>query len=407
MLILIFEELKDVLLYKKYRQWAEILNKKHSKIMKKIVIYIHIPFCDHKCIYCDFYSITKTENVVPFITAIKKEIINSSSYLKESEITSIFFGGGTPSLLSSNQISEILEVFYQNYNVSNKTEITLETNPGTVDLEKLKEFRSVGINRLSIGVQSFNEEELKFLTRIHDKTLAIETVENGSKAGFENINLDLIFNLPKQTREIWHSNLATAIKLPITHISTYSLILERGTILNKLVIDKKIEMNDEDFDASLYESTIEYLVQNNFSQYEVSNFCKDGFECKHNLAYWQHKNYIGFGPTAHSFFENKRWWNFSGVKQYINKIEESGSAFCGEEILSKEQLLDEYVMLALRSNGLDIKLLDNIHGSDWLYRNKVYLDELIKNKFIIERENFIKFTIKGYILCDEILLKFN
>lgn len=374
--------------------------------MKNIAIYIHIPFCDHKCIYCDFYSITKTENVSPFINAIKKEILNNFSYIDGNEITSIFFGGGTPSLLQPNQISEIIQVFFQNYNVSKNAEITLETNPGTVDLEKLKEFKNVGINRLSIGVQSFNNEELKFLTRIHDRDLAIETINNGNKAGFENINLDLIFNLPKQTREIWESNLATAIKLPITHISTYSLILERGTILNKLVIDKKVEMNDEDFDASLYESTIKYLQQNNFNQYEVSNFCKNGLECEHNLAYWQHKNYIGFGPSAHSFFENKRWWNFSGVKQYINKIEESGSAFCGEEILSKDQLLDEYVMLALRSKGLDLKLLENIHRSDWLSRNQAYLDELIKNKFIIERENFIKFTTKGYILCDEILLKF-
>ena len=374
--------------------------------MEKTAIYIHIPFCDHKCIYCDFYSITKTENVGPFINSIKTEIINNSKLLNGREITSVFFGGGTPSLLTPNQISEILGTFYKHFTVSSKAEITLETNPGTVDLEKLKEFRNIGINRLSIGVQSFNNEELKFLTRIHDKSLAIETVQNGNKAGFENINLDLIFNLPKQTRKIWESNLNIALKLPIAHISTYSLIIEKGTILNKLVLDKKVKMNAEDFDASLYESTIDFLQHNNFNQYEVSNFCKDGFECEHNLAYWQHKNYIGFGPSAHSFFENKRWWNFSGVKQYITKIEESGNAICGKEVLVKEELLDEFVMLALRSKGLDLVELENIHGNDWLIRNRNYLNDLIINKFIIEEENFIKFTSKGYILCDEILLKF-
>ncbi len=373
--------------------------------MSKISVYIHIPFCDHKCIYCDFYSITKTENLDLFLVALKEEILDCN-YFDENIITSIFFGGGTPSLLSPKQIGEILQVFYQNFDVSNSAEITLETNPGTVDLEKLKEFKNVGINRLSIGVQSFNNEELKFLTRIHDKNLAIETVKNGREAGFKNINLDLIFNLPKQTREIWESNLKIALELPISHISAYSLILERGTILNKMVLDKKVEMNEEDFDASLYEYTIDYLSSRNFNQYEVSNFCKKGYECEHNLAYWQHKNYIGFGPSAHSFFNNKRWWNFSGVKQYITKVKNNGNAICGNEELTKQELLDEFVMLAMRSKGLDLNKLENIYGDNWLIRNEGYIDELIFNKFLIENDNFIKFTSKGYIFCDEILLKF-
>ena len=374
--------------------------------MKKLAIYIHIPFCDHKCIYCDFYSITKTENIEPFLEALRIEIINKSNYFEEGEISSIFFGGGTPSLLSPKQINTILQIFFEKFNVSKNAEITLETNPGTVDLLKLKEFKKIGINRLSIGVQSFNNNELKFLTRIHDKELAIETVKNGYSAGFENINLDLIFNLPNQTCEIWNSNLITALELPITHISAYSLILERGTILNKLVLDKKVEMNEEEFDASLYETTMEFLNNRGFNQYEVSNFCKDGFECEHNLIYWKHKNYIGFGPSAHSFWKNKRWWNFSGVKQYIEKIKKNDHAICGEEVLNSEELLNEFVMLALRSNGLDLNELENIHGNYWLMRNRNYLNDLIANKLLIEEKNFIKFTSNGYSLCDEILLKF-
>ena len=374
--------------------------------MKKIAIYIHIPFCDHKCIYCDFYSIIKTENVPGFINCIKKEISSFDSIMNEMEITSIFFGGGTPSLLEPKQISEILNLFTKKYKLSSNCEITLETNPGTVDFQKLKDFKDIGINRLSIGVQSFNNEELKFLTRIHDKQLAINTVQDGAKAGFENINLDLIFALPKQTREIWKTNLDIATQLPITHISTYSLILERGTILNKMVLDGKVKMQDSDFDASLYEFTIGYLLEKNFIQYEVSNFTKEGFESVHNLSYWEHENYIGFGPSAHSFVDGKRWWNFSGVKQYIEKIKKNGNALRGEEILAKEELLNEYVMLALRSKGLDLNYLNKIYGCEWLSRNEGYVDELINNNYLIKSDNFIKFTTKGYLLCDEILLKF-
>ena len=373
--------------------------------MKKIAIYIHIPFCDHKCIYCDFYSIIKTDNVSGFINSIKKEISSYDNILNGVEITSIFFGGGTPSFLAPELIGEILNQFTKHYKLSSDCEITLETNPGTVDLHKLKDFKSIGINRLSIGVQSFNNSELKFLTRIHDKQLAIKTIGDGAKAGFKNISLDLIFALPKQTKEIWESNLDIATQLPINHISAYSLILERGTILNKLVLDGKVKMQDSDFDASLYEFTIHYLSEKNFIQYEVSNFSKEGYESLHNLSYWEHKNYLGFGTSAHSFVDGKRWWNFSGVKQYINKIEKSGSAICGDEILTKEELLNEYVMLALRSKGLDLSDLNKIHGGEWLFRNEGYVNELINNNYLFKSDNFIKFTAKGYLLCDEILLK--
>ncbi len=375
--------------------------------MKKIAIYIHIPFCDHKCIYCDFYSIIKTENISRFIYALKMEISSADFLMSEIEITSIFFGGGTPSLLSPKQIEEILNLFKTNCKLSSNCEITLETNPGTVDFQKLKDFKKIGINRLSIGVQSFNNEELKFLTRIHNKQLAFKTINDGAKAGFENINLDLIFSLPKQTKEIWSSNLKTASELPITHISAYSLILERGTILNKLVLDGKVKMLNSNFDASLYEYTIDYLSKKNFEQYEVSNFAVKGFESTHNLSYWGHKNYLGFGPSAHSFVDGKRWWNFSGVKQYISKIEKKGNAKCGNEILTRDELLDEYVMLSLRSKGLNLLYLKKIYGNEWLLKNEIFINELINNNYLIKSDNFIKFTDKGYSLCDEILVKLN
>ncbi|MCA2005476.1 MAG: radical SAM family heme chaperone HemW, partial [Ignavibacterium sp.] len=233
--------------------------------MKPTAIYIHIPFCDHKCIYCDFYSIITSDNIESFLTSLKREInYYSQLHSKEREVISVFFGGGTPSLMSPDYIKEIIELTKEKFSFASEVEITLETNPGTVNKNKLSDFRKAGINRISIGIQSFDEDDLKFLTRIHDKQTAINTVYNAVEAGFENISIDLIFNLPGQTKEKWKLNLEQAISLPIKHISAYSLILERGTILNKLVLDGKVQIQDEDYDAELYELTIDYLNEHGF-----------------------------------------------------------------------------------------------------------------------------------------------
>jgi len=231
---------------------------------------------------------------------LKKEIIHySEKHSADRELISIFFGGGTPSLMEPDYISEILESIKTKFVVRNDTEITLETNPGTVSLEKLRKFRKVGINRISIGIQSFNNNDLRFLTRIHNSETAINTVNYAAEAGFENISLDLIFNLPGQSKKNWIKNLERAVKLPIKHISAYSLILERGTILNKMVLDGKVKIADADYDAELYQTTINFLTANGFYQYEVSNFTKLGFECIHNNDYWHYTDYLGFGNSAH------------------------------------------------------------------------------------------------------------
>jgi oxygen-independent coproporphyrinogen III oxidase len=372
--------------------------------LKETAFYIHIPFCDHKCIYCDFYSIITEDNILPYLNALKKEISYYAAYYSEDRIyTSIFFGGGTPSLMKPEYILEIIKTLKENYNISGNAEITLETNPGTVNKEKLKSFREIGINRISIGIQSFNENELKFLTRIHDKDTAVKTVIEANEIGLNNINIDLIFNLPGQTKEKWESNLNNAVKLPITHISTYSLILERGTILNKMVLDGKVKIQDEDYDADLYEICINFLEQHGFHQYEVSNFAKNGFECTHNNAYWRYKDYLSFGTSSHSFVNGKRWWNFSSLKRYLNEIEKKDNAVANHEILNKEQMLNEYIMLALRSRGLDIFEFKSKFGEYWLNKNTVYLNELMKRNFLAIDENYISLTKRGYAVCDEIL----
>lgn len=372
--------------------------------MKESSIYIHIPFCDHKCIYCDFYSIITHESIELYLTALKSEIEHFSNlYSDGRKYTTIFFGGGTPSLLSPHQIEEIIFQLKKNFTVSEDAEITLETNPGTVDGNKLKEFLDSGINRISIGVQTFDDDELKFLTRIHNKQTAIDTVWLAKEAGFKNISVDLIFNLPKQTKEKWLFNLQTAITLPITHLSAYSLILERGTILNKLVLDKKVVLQDEDYDAELYELTIDFLTRNNFIQYEVSNFALNGYECKHNLAYWQYKDYLGFGTSAHSFVNGKRWWNYSPLNFYVDSVMKKGNAVIGEEILSEQQKREEYLMLALRSNGLNTDEFNKIFGVDWLEQRKALLGNYLANVFLFKENNRISLTRKGYAVCDEII----
>lgn len=372
--------------------------------LKETAVYIHIPFCEHKCIYCDFYSIITKDNIISFLQTLKKEInFYSESYSTDRIISSIFFGGGTPSLMTPNYISEIIRLLEKRFNLSSDVEITLETNPGTVEQNKLKEFYEIGINRLSIGVQSFDENELKFLTRIHNKQTAIDTVIQAKEAGFENINVDLIFNLPGQTKKNWMNNLTTALTLPITHISTYSLILERGTILNKMVLDGKVKVQDSDYDADLYELTIDFLTENEFYQYEVSNFAKMGYQCRHNNSYWHYKDYFGFGPSSHSFIDGKRYWNYSSLKKYIYETSKNNHAIAGNEILNEAQKKREYLMLALRSSGVKIDEFINLFGSDALAHIEEYLEILQQNNYIIKSEKLIKLTKYGYAVCDEIL----
>ncbi len=372
--------------------------------LKESAIYVHIPFCDHKCIYCDFYSIITSDNISSFLQSLKKEIkYYAENYSPNRITTSIFFGGGTPSLMQPEYLEEIISSIAENFNVSAEAEITMETNPGTVDKEKLRKFKTAGINRISIGVQSFNDDELKFLTRIHNSKTAIETLHIASEVGFENISLDLIFNLPKQTKRMWLSNLKQAIQLPIKHISTYSLTLERGTILNKMVLDGKVTLQDNDHDADLYETTLDFFENSDFYQYEVSNFTKPGYECKHNNVYWQYGEYLGLGTSAHSFVDGKRWWNYSSLKRYISEINTNGNAVANYEELSPEEFHNEYVMLALRSSGIKLKKYKRTFGDNWFKKNYSYFKKLENENFILLDDSNIKLTKQGYAVCDEIL----
>ena len=275
--------------------------------------------------------------------------------------------------------------------------ITLKLSD-TIDMDCIAE-----ASPLVFGIQSFHDDELKFLTRIHDAETAINTVNDAADAEFENISVDLILNLPGQTKKKWISNLKQVIKLPIKHISAYSLILERGTILNKMVLDRKVTLLDNDHDADLYETTVEFLTANGYTQYEVSNFTKPGYECIHNNAYWRYQDYIGFGTSAHSFIEGIRWWNYSSLNKYLFEIEKHDKAMANFEQLSEAEIHDEYVMLALRSSGLDLRKYQKRFNDDWIVKNNSYLQKLKDEKLIFMDNNTIKLTKNGYFVCDEIL----
>ncbi len=366
-------------------------------------IYLHIPFCDTKCIYCDFYSITNHSKKNEFLSAIKKEIAAQSAKLRDSSFDSVFFGGGTPSLLDKDDFTSIFDTLYNNYDISVNTEITIEANPGTLTKEKLEQFKQLPINRISFGVQSFIDEELNFLTRIHSSNEAINSIRAAQDAGFENINLDLIFALPGQTMESWKFNLERAVKLNTQHISAYSLIFEKGTALYSMMEKGSVSRADLDLEQEMYEYTMEYLTAKGYEQYEISNYAKPGKECRHNLKYWTLEEYISFGPSASSYIGDKRWTNVKNIGKYIDLIEEGKDAYDFIETIDKDTSITEHIMLGLRSRGIVFADFKDKHNIDFLNTYSSRVELLIEKGFAVKDNTKLSLTRKGYAVCDEIV----
>ncbi|MCI0449269.1 MAG: radical SAM family heme chaperone HemW [Chlorobi bacterium] len=369
-------------------------------------IYLHVPFCDTKCIYCDFYSITNHSQKEKFISALKKEIVSHSHKLSSRKFDTIFFGGGTPSLLSYSDFNSIFEALYSTYNISPESEITIESNPGTLNAEKLREFKKLPINRISLGVQSFIDSELKFLTRIHSAGEAVYSVKTAQDLGFENINVDLIFALPNQNLENWKYNLETAVGLNTQHISAYSLIFEEGTPLFNLRQCGKVNEADIELEHQMFEFTMEYLKAKGFKQYEISNYAKDGFECKHNLKYWNHEEYIAFGPSASSFIAGKRWTNVRNLAKCTELVESGKDAADFTETIDTKTSIYEHIFLGLRSKGIELNDFKSKYKFDFREKYSAPVKELIKNGFAEINNDTFRLTTKGYALCDEIASKF-
>lgn len=343
-----------------------------------------------------------------FLVTLEKEIAMRASSIPAGEtIESIFFGGGTPSLLTGKQFERIFSQLSKHYSISPDAEITCESNPGTVELGKLSQFRSVGFNRISFGIQSFHDDDLKFLTRIHTSKEAEQAVESAYRAGFDNVSCDLIFALPNQTSARWEENLRRAIDLRPKHISAYALIVEDETPLAVMVKNKLVAPLPDEEDAALYEMTIALLTSNGYEQYEVSNFALPGYRSRHNSNYWNHADYIGFGPSAHSFCKDspasgKRWWNVRSIQSYCETLESNQFPVIGSEIVDRHKFLTEEVFLGLRSTGIDLKKLYPLYGEDVFSMKRSLLNDMERDGFIHRQNNVISLSSKGFAVCDEI-----
>lgn len=370
--------------------------------------YLHIPFCEKKCIYCDFYSIENLSQREDFVGLLCREIdlkLETNSDLRGRELQTIFFGGGTPSLLTPNELERIISKMEQYFSIAQDCEFTLECNPGTVTLEKLQGYKSLGVNRLSFGVQSFDEEELKFLGRIHNAEEAREAVRLARKAGFDNVSIDLIFALPGQEESTLRNTLREAIALETDHISAYNLIVERGTPLYRLVQTGKVIELDSDRAAYLFDIAQSMLAEAGFEQYEISNYAKSETKrAKHNLVYWDgFKDYVSFGPSSHEFLKGERAWNVSSLEEYSKSIRADKLPIVNREKLSFEERRTEILYLQLRSIGIQLSKFMEVFGDDLLLNSDV--QNFIEEGMIVSEEGILKLTQKGYRFCDAIVTR--
>ena len=371
--------------------------------MKKAGIYIHIPFCAIKCMYCDFYSIADQNDQIPlFLEALIKEINISKKIQEDIIFDTVFIGGGTPSLIDAKFLEKIISALDKKFDLSNINEFTIEANPGEAPKERLRDFLSLGINRLSIGVQSLHPHLLSFLTRIHDVKQVFTTFDNARLVGFENISCDLIYSIPGQNWSMWEKDLRKIISLQPNHISAYALTVEKGTPLFDLVRNHKVKMPTDDRSGKWFLDTHQILEESGYPGYEISNFSSKNMQCKHNLHYWRIDPYVAFGPSAHGFDGYRRWNNTRSLNNYFQKIKSNEKPISTIENLSDLDLVNEALGFGLRmKEGFSISLIPKQYLK--IFDKKYSTIKKEYPKLIFNRENRIFLTIEGMLLSDQII----
>jgi oxygen-independent coproporphyrinogen-3 oxidase len=381
------------------------------RVYAKTGIYVHVPFCLNKCPYCDFFSTTDTALIPVYLSCLKREI----SQLKSLPVKfdSLYIGGGTPSVLKPQELANIIAFIRQAFKKQNTVETTVEVNPGTVSASDLKDYRSAGINRISIGIQSFNDNHLKFLGRIHNAVEAKRAFEGCRQAGFDNCSIDLMYGLPGQDEAKWLQDLKTAVALSPEHISCYMLTYATDTPLNNQRKNGCFTPLPDSRLRSLYETTIQYLSTNGFFQYEVSNFARSHppdpscFMSRHNLKYWTFAPYIGLGPAAHSYLSPIRYWNISDLQQYVRLLRSHCLPIDGLERLSKEQQIMEAIYLGLRlTKGLSIDQFNRRFKMDFLFLYSGLIDQLGQKKYLFIKDGYCRLSIEGMLLHESIAAMF-
>lgn len=372
-------------------------------------LYIHIPFCVKKCNYCDFNSFKLDKDLKNrFLQDLKKEMkLYKEELENEAEITSIFLGGGTPSILNEEEIEYIFKCINENFKIKEGAEITIECNPGTLNLEKLLMMKKVGINRLSIGLQATQDKHLKYIGRIHTYDEFEKNYKEALNVGFNNINIDLMYCLPNQSFDDWKESLEKITNLNPAHISAYSLILEEDTELYNMYKRNEFKLMDEDTDIDMYEYTINYLKSKGYNQYEISNYSKPGFECNHNILYWKCGHYIGLGPGASGYIKNIRYGNLCDLNEYHTKLLKNEKPIESKEVISIKDGIEEKIFMGLRMNeGIKFADFKSEFNIDFLEKYKKQIQDLSEKKLIKLDDDGIALTQKGREISNSVFIEF-
>lgn len=375
-------------------------------------LYLHIPFCSQRCVYCDFYFVTTRTSHASFVHALCTELDHYAlDYGRREPVETIYFGGGTPSLLALEDVARILQAIHDGYDTSAVREVTFEMNPEDADLDYLRGLRSLGVDRLSVGVQSFFAGDLTFMSRSHSAEEAEAVVPLVRKAGFENFSVDLIFGLPEQPEEYWAANLQKAVRLEVPHLSAYSLTVEEKTPLAKQVQRGLVEPASDEAMEARFAFTMDFLRRHGYEHYEISSFALPGRRAQHNSRYWRHVNYLGFGPSAHSFWRQGlpapgafRWSNVRNLKRYEALLAGRQAPVEAREQLDLDALANEHILLSLRtSEGLDLDRLDVHYGVDLLFEKMDALAWLEGEGYIEPiRNGRVRLTDRGKLVCDTV-----
>lgn len=367
-------------------------------------IYVHFPFCKQKCIYCNFFSVASDQLKEAYLHDLCQEIRLTKNYLPSNQIDTLYFGGGTPSLCTYDELANIINELAKNYHFSADLEFTFEANPEQLSKAYLQELLSLGVNRLSIGIQSFNDDILKILNRRHSAKTAQQAIQNAIETGFQNTSIDLIYDIAFRSEEMWRQDLQTALSFDIQHLSAYSLTVEENTLLARKIKSGLQFLPDDVNTERDFAILIEMTQKAGLRQYEISNFAQPGFESKHNCSYWKSIPYLGLGASAHSFNGNSRKWNIANLQQYIDGIQ-NGKLCCENEILTLANRYDEYVLLRLRTrHGIDLNEVATLFG---IGQQQYILSQLNRNvnpKYYLLKDKILTLTYLGKLFADNIAM---
>ena len=368
-------------------------------------IYLHIPFCRRACYYCNFHFSTSLGQKDALVDSLLQEMALQQPYLQGQQVDTVYFGGGTPSLLDDADLQRIMEKLRQLFPISGQAEITLEANPDDLQPEKLQALKAIGVNRLSIGVQSFHETDLRWMNRAHNSTQALQCIQDAQAAGFHNLSIDLIYGGPTLSDEGWAQNMQQAIALQIPHLSCYALTVEPGTALDHFIKQHKVAAVDPDKAARHFEMLVQWLAAAGYEHYEISNFALPGSRSRHNSSYWQGQAYLGLGPSAHSFNGHSRQWNVANNSSYINAIKEGKVPFELEN-LTPEMMLNEYIMTSLRTaEGCHLYLVEERFGADKRRQLETAGREFILAGKMVQQQDTLLLTPEGKLFADGIAAK--